>query len=100
VKSVQGLISIINQDGTVLGSLSTGELITLPSVVANPKPPTIMAANAEPEWTEGPIKEEGFLGLSTWTWVGIGAGVAVIAVIVALAGSGGGGSDHEAPVCP
>jgi hypothetical protein len=98
VKSVQGLISVTNDDGALLASLSTGESITLPSVVAVSKPP-IMAANAEPKWTEGPVEEEGWLGLSTWTWVGIVAAAAVVGVVIAVAASGGDG-DHEAPACP
>ena len=69
VKSVQGSISVAKDDGALLASLSSGESITLPSVVAGSKSPTMMA-NTELKWTEGPI-EEGFLGLSAWTWVGI-----------------------------
>jgi hypothetical protein len=98
VKNVQGLISITNEEGVVLASLSTGESITIPSVVAASKPP-IMAANAEPEWTEGPVEEEGWLGLSKRTWLGIAAAAVVVGVIVGIAASGGDG-DHEAPVCP
>lgn len=98
VKNVQGLMSVSNEEGAVLASLSTGESITLPSVVASSKP-TLMAADAEPTWTEGPIKEEGFLGLSNRAWLGIGAAVVVVGVVVGLAASGGDG-DHEAPVCP
>jgi hypothetical protein len=33
-------------------------IVTLPLLRRAPNP--IMAANAEPEWTEGPIEEEGF----------------------------------------
>jgi len=98
VKSVQGPLYVTNQDGTVLASLSTGESITLPSVIAGSKPP-IMAANAEPKWTEGPVEEEGFLGLSTRTWVGIGAAAAAVIGIILWAASGDG--DHDrVPVCP
>jgi hypothetical protein len=97
VRSTQGPLYVINQEGTVLASLSAGESITLPSVVAASKP-TIMAANAEPKWTEGPIEEEGWLGLSTWTWVGIGAAAAAVIGIVVWAASDD--DDHEAPVCP
>ena len=98
VKSIQGPVNIINQDHVVMASLSTGESITLPSVVVVSKPP-IMAANAEPKWTEGPVEEEGWLGLSTWTWVGIAAAAVVVGVVIAVAASGG-DDDHEAPVCP
>jgi hypothetical protein len=101
VKSTQGPLHVTSQDGVVLASLSTGEAITLPSVVVSPKSPTpTMTANAEPKWTEGPVEEKGFLGLSTWAWVGIGVGVAAIAGIVIGVSSGGGGGDNEAPACP
>jgi hypothetical protein len=98
VKTIQGSASVTNGDGTLLASLSTGESITLPSVVAVPKPP-IMAANAEPKWTEGPVEEEGWLGLSTWAWVGIAAAAVVVGVVIAVAVSDG-DDDHEAPACP
>jgi len=98
VKSVQGLISVTNDNGAFLASLSTGESITLPSVVAVSKPP-IMAANAEPKWTEGPV-EEGWLGLSTWAWVGIAAGAVVVGVVIAAVAASDGDGDHEAPACP
>ena len=101
VKSVQGLISVTNEDGAVLASVSTGESITLPSVVVTSKSPTIMAA-ANPEGSEGPASaEEGWLGLSTWTWVGIVdvAAFAVAGTALAVSASRSGG-DHEAPACP
>jgi hypothetical protein len=59
-----------------------------------------MAANAEPEWTEGPIEEEGFLGLPRRTWVGIAAAAVVVGIIVGIAASDDDGGGHEAPVCP
>jgi hypothetical protein len=112
VKSVQGLISITNEGGAVLASLSTGESVTLPSEVAASKPPTMMA-QTDPEATEGttpegtspeeapPAAKEGFLGLSTWAWVGIGAGVAaIVGIAVGVSGGGGGGDHHEVPACP
>jgi hypothetical protein len=100
VKSVQGPLHVTSQDGALLASLSTGESITLPSVVATSKSPTRMA-QTDPEVTEGAAPaEEGWLGLSTWAWVGIGVGVAAVAGIAIAAGGGGGGGDHETPACP
>ncbi len=99
VKSIQGPLHVTSQDGKVLASLSTGESITLPSVVVSPKSSTMMA-NAEPKSTEEPAEERGFLGLSTWTWVGIAAAVVVVGVVVGVAVSGGGGDHEEAPTCP
>ncbi|MGQ9645843.1 MAG: hypothetical protein ACUVWO_04805 [Thermodesulfobacteriota bacterium] len=98
VKSIQGLLFVTNEEGALVASLSTGESIALPSVVASSKSP-VMIANAEPKWTEGPVEEEGWLGLSTWTWVGIAAAAVAVGVIVGVAASGG-DHDHEAPVCP
>jgi hypothetical protein len=99
VKSVQGLLSVTKDDGSLLSSLSTGESITLPSVVASSKSPPVMASNAEPKWTEGPVEEEGFLGLSTWTWVGIGAAAVVVGVVIGVLASDD-DDDDEAPACP
>jgi hypothetical protein len=103
VKSVQGSISVTNGEGSLLASLSTGESITLPSVIASPKSPPkspMMLAQNEPKWTEGPV-EEGFLGISnnTWIWIGVGVGVAALIAGIAIGASGGG--DHEAvSICP
>ncbi len=100
VKSTQGPLRVTTQDGTVLASLSAGESITLPSVVVSPKSPTMMA-NAEPKWTEGPVEEEGFLGLSTWTWLGIASAVVIVGVTVGVVvWAASRDEDHETPVCP
>lgn len=98
VRSIQGPFYVTNQDGTVLTSLSTGESITLPSVLAASKP-AIMAANAEPKWTEGPL-EEGVL--SSWeTWVGIVAAVAIVGVTAGVViWAANRDEDEEKPVCP
>jgi hypothetical protein len=100
VKSIQGPLYVTSQEGTVLASLSTGESITLPSVVVSAKSP-IMMANAEPKST-GPLEEEeGFLGLSTWTWLGIAAAVVIVGVTAGVAvWAANRGEHHEAPVCP
>jgi len=98
VKTIQGSASVTNGDGTLLASLSTGESITLPSVVVSSKSP-IMMAKAEPKETEGPLEEEGF----TWrTWLGIALGVVIVGVTTAVvvSASGSGHDHHEAPVCP
>jgi hypothetical protein len=101
VKSIQGLLYVTNQDHVVMASLSAGESITLPSVVASSKSPTMMA-NANPEGTEGAAPaEEGFLGLSTWTWMGIAAAVVIVGVTVGVVvWAASRDEDHEAPVCP
>ena len=100
VKSAQGSISVTNEDGALLASLSTGESITLPSVVASSKSPTMMA-NAEPKWTGPLAEEEGFLGLSTGTWLGIASAVVIVGVTVGVVvWAANRDEDHEAPACP
>jgi hypothetical protein len=102
VKSVQGPLHVTSRDGALLASVSTGESITLPSVVATSKSPTRMAdANPEGTATAGAASaEEGWLGLSTSTWIGVDvAAFAVAGTALAVSASGGGG-DHEAPACP
>ncbi len=98
VKSVQGPLHVTSQDGTVLALLSTGESITLPSVVADSKPP-IMAANAEPESTEEPAEERRLLGVPIWAWVSLAALVAAEVTVVSIAASRSGGGG-DAPACP
>ena len=52
VKTIQGSISVTNGDGALLASLATGEVITLPSVIASSKSPArVAAAEVEPKWT-------------------------------------------------
>jgi len=102
VKSIQGPMYVTNEDGAVLASLSSGESITFPCIIGSPKSPT-MLAQAKPKWTEGPIEEEEFLGLSTntWKWMGVGVGVAAIISGVAIGVSSGGEDNEEVgPVCP
>ena len=100
VKSIQGPLYVTNQDHVVMASLSTGESITLPSVVASSKSPTMMA-NAEPKSTGPLAEEEGFLGVSTSTWGGIAAAVVIVGVTVGVVvWVASRDEDHEAPVCP
>ena len=101
VKSIQGSLSVTDSNGALVASLLTGESITLPSVVASSKSPTLMA-NANPEGTGGaaPAAGEGFLGLSTWTWVGIADVAAFTGAAIAVSTSGRGADRGVAPVCP
>ena len=98
VKSLQGSLSVLNQERVVLAALSSKDTITLPSVTVK-GPPKVMVAQAGEKTSDQESESWKFLGLGTWWWVGIVTGVVVIAAVVAIAagGGGGGGSDF---VCP
>lgn len=93
VKSIQGTLTILNQDHQVLAALSSKDSITIPSIHSD----TIKVAQADDEVTPEKAEKK---GLGTWTWVAIGAGVVAAVVGIAVGVGGGGGGDHEAPVCP
>jgi hypothetical protein len=98
VKSIQGNLTILNQNQLVLAAISSKESVTIPSIHSD----TIQVAQVDEEATQEKAPQKGLGGLSTWTWVGIGAGVVAVVVIALAAGGGGGGGggDHETPVCP
>jgi hypothetical protein len=99
VKSVQGNLSMVNQDRVVLAGLSSKDSVTIPSVTVG-KAPRVMVAQAG---LTGITSEEseGFLGIPTWGWIGVLIGSAVIAgVVIAVANRGGGGGHDYIPVCP
>lgn len=92
VESIQGNLTILNQDHLVLAALSSQESITITSIHSD----TIKVAQADEEVTpeEAPKKRT-----SMWTWVAIAGGVVATGVGIGAA-AGGGGGDHEAPICP
>ena len=97
VKSIQGNLTILNQNHLVLAALSSKESVTVPSIQSD----TIQVAQVDDEATQEKEAPKKVLGLGTWTWVAIGAGVVAVVVIAAAAGGGGGGGGgDEAPVCP
>jgi len=87
VKSVQGNLSILNEDRVVLAGLSSKDSITIPSTtVAGPS--RVMVAQAFPP--DGKGLE--LLGLTSgWDYVAIGAGFGGFVTAVTLAGTSGGG---------
>jgi hypothetical protein len=94
VESIQGSLTILNQDRKVLAALSSKESVTIPSIHSD----TIQVAQVDDEVTEEKAPKKGW---GTWTWVAIGAGVVAAAVGIGVGvGGGGGDGDHEAPVCP
>lgn len=91
VKSLQGSLSVLDQERVVLAALSSKDTVTLPSVTVKGPPPKVMVAQAGEKTSDQESESWKFLGLGTWWWVGIATGVVVVAVIAAFAASGGGG---------
>ena len=101
VKSLQGSLSVVNQDHVVLAALSPEDTVTIPSVTAN-SPSKVMVAEAR-ETRSGSSSGEEFLGLSKETWFWIGFGLACDAAIgagVAIYENNEGHHHEYAPVCP
>lgn len=98
VKSLQGGLSLLNQDHVVLAELSTKDSLTLPSVTVKGNAPVMVAQVGETKASE---EKEKFLGISTWGWVGITAATVGIAGIAIAAGGGGGGGGGGGfvPIC-
>jgi len=101
VKSIQGPLSIVNQDHVVIVSLSPKDTVTIPSITVKSPEREMVAQAGDTTAEEKEKKKDKFLGISTWGWVGIGGGVAAIVTIVAVAagGRGGGGGDGVVPIC-
>jgi hypothetical protein len=99
IKSLQGSLSVLNQEHVVLAALSSKDAVTLPSVTVK-GPPKVMVAQAS-EKTRDPAESSKFLGVSTWVWTAIISGVGIAAIIVIAATSGGGGGGGATGVvCP
>ena len=100
IKSLQGSLSILNQEHVVLAALSSKDTVTLPSATVN-TPSKVMVAQAS-EKTRNPAESSNFLGIPTWGWLAIGSAVvAATSITVALvAGGDGGGGGAAVPVCP
>jgi hypothetical protein len=100
VKSLQGSLSVVNQERVVLAALSSKDTVTIPSIAAK-SPSKVMVAQAGDTMAPGAEEERWeFLGLTTWWWVGISVVVVAIIAGVAIAASGGGGGGGSGVVCP
>jgi hypothetical protein len=99
VKSLQGSLSVLNQERVVLAALSSKDTVTLPSVTVK-GPPKVMVAQAGEKTSDQESESRKFLGIGTWGWVGIIGGVVVVAVVVAFAAGGGGGGGGGGVSCP
>lgn len=70
VKSLQGSLSILNEDRVVLAALSSKESITLPSIMASGKPRTMVAQAGE---IKEERREEKIAGAQEWEYLGLNA---------------------------
>lgn len=93
VRSLQGNLTILNQNGQFVALVPPKDSITVPSIDTG----AMKVAQADDEAISETAKKE---TIRPWKWIGIGAGVVAVAAGIALAAGGGGGGDHEAPVCP
>ena len=99
VKSLQGSLSVVNQERVVLAALSSKDAVTLPSVTVK-GPPKVMVAQAGDTKAPGAEAEPWeFLGLTTWWWVGITVVAVGVIAGVAIAAGGGGGGGGSGPIC-
>ncbi len=117
IQGIQGHLTLLNQERTVLASVAPKESLTLPAALGaktgKGKTPPVQIAQVgeeeepvvgkakEKEKEVTPEKPKKTGGLSGTTWLGIGVGVLAIGGIAALAGGGGGGGGGGGtPVCP
>lgn len=98
VKSLQGSLSVLNQERVVVAALSSQDTVTFPSVTVN-GPPKVMMAQAS-EKTKDPAESSKFLGIPLWIWTTTIGVVVVTTVIVIATSAHGGGGGTAVPVCP
>ena len=102
VRSLQGSLSVINQDHVVLAALSPKDTVTIPSVTAN-SPSKVMVAQAGGT-RSGSSSGDEFLGLSknTWFWIGVAAAfdAAAVGLGIAIYENNKGHHRRVVPVCP
>jgi hypothetical protein len=87
VKSLQGSLSILNEDRVVLAALSSKESITLPSIMASGKSRTMVAQAGEikEERREEKIagaQEWEYLGLNAIEWIAVGYAAALVGGLI------------------
>ncbi len=97
VRSLQGSLSILNQDHVVLAALSSRDKVTFPSATVK-TPSKVMVAQAGDKTSDPEPESWSFLGIGTWGWVAIVTGVVVIATVAAVAASSGGDGGHRTAV--
>ncbi|MGZ3614074.1 MAG: hypothetical protein ACXU9X_09295 [Thermodesulfobacteriota bacterium] len=102
VKSLQGSLSVINQDHVVLATLSRKDVVTIPSVTANSPSKVMVAQAVETGGGSSSGEDNSDLTKETWFWLvlglvvvggGIGAGIAIYE-------NNKGHHHRPVPVCP
>ena len=83
VKSLQGSLSVVNQERVVLAALFSKDTVTLPSVAVK-GPSKVMVAQAS-EKTRDPAESSKFLGVPIWIWTVTISGVAIAAIVATAA---------------
>ena len=102
VKSLQGSLSVLNQERVVLASLSSKDTVTLPSVTVK-SPQKVMVAQTGKKSSASAPESSKFLGIGTWVWLAIASAVVAattITVAQVAGGGGGGGGGGTVVVCP
>jgi hypothetical protein len=102
VKSIQGSLSVVNQDRVVVAAIASKDSVTIPSTQVG-KAERVMVAQVDTSSSAAATTEEAgnFLGISTWGWVAIAAEVAYAAgIAVTAVVRNRGGSDDTIPICP
>jgi len=99
VKSLQGSLSVINQDHVVLATLSRKDVVTIPSVTANSPSKVMVAQTGE---TGGVWEEDSDRTKGTWFWLvlGLAAVGGVIGGGIAIYENNEGHHRKIVPVCP
>jgi len=92
IKSLQGSLSVLNQERVVLAALSSKDTVTFPSVTVK-VPPREMLAQAGKKTINLDPHSSNFLGIPDWGWVAIVCGVAITASVVIIAATRDGGGD-------
>jgi hypothetical protein len=115
VKSLQGSLSILNEDRVVLAALSSKESITIPSIItASGKSKTMVAQAGEIKEVKGERKDTGdeewrYLGLNAIEWIAVGYAAALVGVLAYVFWPEGEEGENEqraeqapapAPLCP
>jgi hypothetical protein len=107
VKSVQGSLSILDQDRVHLAALSSRGSITIPSAMASGKSRSMVAQAGEIKEVKGEQKIPGdeeweYLGLNAVEWIAVGYAAALVGVLAYVFWPKGDKEQdpQQAPLCP